>query len=317
MQVSFSNLKLTHIDKEYHQGSLGISLKDGVLSVNPVQFNLFGGQILGALGVDAKQELPKVSADIQAKNVDLSLIKGLSEYLKNTPAAVKIKLQTQGDTKQALMSSLDGQIEGEILSGQFINKWMNSLPSLIGLAAKNSAFSYTGSSNQSKIDCMAVNLKIKDGIIHSDENIALETSALNLVVSGDINLVQQDVSLSVLPSLNQLSSKTNKNISYLQYFRVQGPFSQIKIQEDVKGAIEDLVQEKAQKAVQKLTGESVVVSQEQQIGDLCQIAQGKKAKVESKKQEVQAQIKEAVETKVKDLIQDKISETALKLLNKQ
>lgn len=316
LNVAFSNLKLDFLDKEYHKGTLKIVLKDGLLNVNPIQFNLLGGEVSGLLKVDAKQSLPKLYTDIQATGVELSSIEELSAYLKNTPTNLKLNLQATGDTKQAILSSLTGDIDGEILSGQFMNKWMNSLPVLIGVVTKSNAFSYTGTNNQTKIDCLAAHLKIKDGIIHSDENIALETSAINLVISGDINLVKQDLSLSVLPSLNQLSGKTNKNISYMQYVRVQGPFSQIKIQEDVKGALTNLVQNKAEKAIQKLVDLPKEEVQTQEIGDLCKIAQGKKSKTDLKKKEKQQTLKDAVETKVKEELQNKISEAALKLLKK-
>ena len=208
-------------------------------------------------------------------------------------------------------------------SGLIVNKWFNSLPSLIGIVTKNSAFSYADTETQSELNCAAMKLDIKDGIIKSDRNIAVETAMMNLVVSGNIDFAKETLSLSLIPSLNHLNNKINKKLSFAQYIRLEGPFSNIKMSEDTAGALNALKDKELEKLTNKLLGDKTAKKNDYiPVGGLCQLALGedvfsteqKKKEVALSKQDNASQkdetksIKESLKEQVKDQITKSLTE---------
>ncbi len=277
IKISFSNLKLFEADNTYHKGFLQGALQDGVLVVNPFQFDLLSGQIFGVLQLNAKETIPVLSTHIKGNNLMIGELDIVQKHLKEAPLSIDAILRARGANKKDILSSLTGTLQAQIPSGVIVNKWFNSLPGVVKDMPKNVAFSYTGTEKYSNLTCAAMKLDVKNGTIISDKNIAFETPTANITVSGDIDLSKENLSLSVLPSFNQGQDKLNKKLSYAQHVKIEGPFSDIKIKSDVQGALEQLKDEKLTKLAQKLTGEK----QSKEVfvlpsGGLCKMALGEK-----------------------------------------
>ncbi len=275
LKVSFANLKIMKTDKDYHEGSFSIYLNNGLLSVNPYRFDFLNGNINGNAKVDVASNPMTLSLNLKGLGLMISDLKEVSPHLRNATANILVDVQSKGDTIKSLMGTLTGDIRAQVSSGLIVNKWFNSLPALIGIVTKNSAFSYADTETQSELNCAALKLDIKNGVIKSDKNIAIETAMMNLVVSGDIDFANETLSLSLIPSLNHLNSKVNKKLSFAQYIRLEGPFSDIKMREDTKGALNDFTEKELEKLKRKITG---VKSDKKEtyvpIGSLCDLALG-------------------------------------------
>ncbi len=321
--ASFSNLKL--FDDGYHKASLVIKLKDGVMSLNPVSFDLLSGNIVGQAVLNAETKPLSVQLSLNAKGVMLSALDILKPHLKDTSADMVLQLTSKGNTEQALLANLNGQLQMQMPSGVIVNKWFNSLPTAIGAVSKNNAFSYSGSEYYSKLSCAALNLKIKEGVIRSDKNIALETSLINLAVSGDIDLKKKYLSLSLIPSINQLNNKLNKKLSFAQYVKLQGPFNNIEMKEDVKGALNAVAENKLTKLAEKVTGEELQKEEIIPVGGLCRKAMGEVVVpvVEStqseavQKQETKKEIVKEIKNSLEDQVKTKLEKSLSNILKKK
>ena len=55
--------------------------------------------------------------------------------------------------------------------------------------------------DQMKINCVAVNLKLRDGLAETHNGVAIETNAINIMLDGDVNLGREklDLSLTTIP----------------------------------------------------------------------------------------------------------------------
>ena len=55
--------------------------------------------------------------------------------------------------------------------------------------------------DQMKINCVAVNLKLRDGLAETRNGVAIETNAINIMLDGDVNLGREklDLSLTTIP----------------------------------------------------------------------------------------------------------------------
>lgn len=323
LSVFFSNLKVLKTDKDYHKGILTVYLNDGHLKLNPYRFDFLNGNINGDAVVNVATQPMTLSLNLTGLGLMISDLKEVSPHLRNATGNIFVKVQSQGDSLKSIMGHLSGEVKAQISSGLIVNKWFNSLPSLIGIATKNSAFSYADTEAQSELNCAAMKLDIKDGVVKSDKNIAIETAVMNLVVSGNIDFANETLSLSLIPSLNHLNNKVNKKLSFAQYVRLQGPFSDIKMSEDTAGALADLRDKELEKLKNKLTGDKSDKKNDYvPIGGLCQIALGedifttdtKKTDVvdgvkqtESPKNTVQ-DVKESLKEQVKDQITKSLTE---------
>lgn len=321
--VSFSNLKILKTDKDYHEGSLTLYLNNGDLKVNPYRFDFLNGNVSGDLEVNASVQPAFISLNLKGLGLMISDLKDVSAHLRNSTANLLVNVQSTGDTVKSIMGHLNGEVKAQVSSGLIVNKWFNSLPSLIGIVTKNSAFSYADTETQSELNCAAMKLDIKDGIIKSDKNIAVETAMMNLVVSGNIDFAKETLSLSLIPSLNHLNNKINKKLSFAQYIRLEGPFSNIKMSEDTAGALNALKDKEIEKLTNKLLGDKTAKKNDYiPIGGLCQLALGedvfsteqKKENVALGKQDNASQkdtaksIKESLKEQVKDQITKSLTE---------
>ena len=324
LEVSFSNLKVLKTDKDYHKGSFSVYLKDGVLSLDPCQFNFLNGSVVGSARLDTASSPMGLSLNLKGNDLMISDLKDVSPHLRNARANIFVNIHSSGNTTKSLLGALNGEMKVQVSSGLIVNKWFNSLPGLIGIVTKNSAFSYADTEAQSELNCAAMKLVIKDGIVKSDKNIAIETAMINLVISGDIDFRNETLSLSLIPSLNHLNNKVNKKLSIAQFIRLEGSFSDIKMREDTKGALEALKDKEIEKLAQKIAG---VKSEKSEtyipIGGLCQLALGEdldsnnaqKDNVSDVKQEqnnkqapTAKDLKESLKEQVKDQITKSLTE---------
>lgn len=285
VKAKFENLKL--FDNAYHKADVHIDLKDGNLTASPFSLDLLSGDIIGKMKIQAVNSLPEVDLYLKGVGLMISDLSFVKPYLKDSPANAVVELKTKGNTTDEMIDNLNGVVQLQIPSGVIVNKWFNSLPSVIGAVSKNSAFSYSGDEYYSKLSCAALKLNIKNGVINSDKNIALETSLINLAVSGDIDLKKKYLSLSLIPSINQANNKLNKKLSFAQYVKLQGPFSKIEMKEDVKGVLKDVANDKLTDLAQKALGVESKNEQVIPVGGLCQQALGLEVEqpVEVKKEE--------------------------------
>lgn len=322
VKIKFENLKL--IDKGYHKANVHLLLKEGTLLANPFSLDLLSGDITGNLKLQSQTQLPEMNLYLKGVGLMISELDFMKPYLKDSPANMVVELQSKGVSTDALLSNLNGIIELQIPSGVIVNKWFNSLPTAIGAVTKNSAFSYSGDEYYSKLSCAALKLDIKDGVIHSDKNIALETSLINLAVSGDIDLKKKYLSLSLIPSINQMNNKLNKKLSFAQYVKLQGPFSKIEMKEDLKGVAKDMAVEKLTNLAQKASGIDTPKEEVIPVGGLCQKALGlkvvqpvveNKGVVEEKATSSKPSIKD-VKNSLKDQVKIQLEKSLTNILKK-
>lgn len=228
-------------------------LKEGVLTVAPLNLTAFGGTTSGHITLSAQKE-PTVELALFSQNLQSDSIKSLQPMIRDVRMNSVVNLKSTGNSVKALMGHLNGSVSVEILSGSIVSPIFNSLP-LPAMVIRNqvSPVAFSTSDQVSKIICGAANINVKNGIIQLNKNIALETSTVNFVVSGDVNLADETLSVSMQPSVSAAASKvTNQVLSLSQAVKISGPFSALKPSLDAasvsstvaKAGLDILLQEK-------------------------------------------------------------------------
>ena len=94
-------------------------------------------------------------------------------------------------------------------------------------------------------------LSINTDNIKMDKNVAVETSALNVVLSGQVNLPNQTMSVSMEPTL---PSGTNNNLlNASRLIKIDGSFTKPKITLDTQKAIQAGIDKGIEKGLNKLS----------------------------------------------------------------
>lgn len=212
------------------RGYLGVNgtfvLKDGILSARPLNLTILDSDVTGELRLSARDN--SYYLKLEGENLQLSNIRDLSKSLRDAKADIALDLSGYGKTVKEILSSLNGQVLVDMSQGVIVNDWFNDLAEKLNEKRKF-AVSRSTTDRESKIVCGALKATIENGQIIGENNIALETSTINLVVGGGVDLPSEMVDLTVIPSLNSEDLKLGNILKTVgRFIKIKGPFSDLK-----------------------------------------------------------------------------------------
>jgi uncharacterized protein involved in outer membrane biogenesis len=215
LQVKLDNLEGVELDIDTAEAQL--DLKDGVLKVDPFRLNFVGGHVTAQLVADARAATPKVTLSLEADNVDLGTL--LSQVSVEVPldgqTDVVLNLEAEGDSRQALTASLQGDVGMAVARGQIST-------SLLDLAAEDFTtwlFARSTRAGYSDLNCFIARFKIQNGLAKS-EQLLLDTTNVLATGKGKIDLRDQTIDIKVDPQ-----PKKSHLIDLTSPFEIQGPLA--------------------------------------------------------------------------------------------
>ncbi len=244
------NVELTENSGDYY-GIFGRTvLKNGVFTAKPVQVKTIAGIINGILRVQNITGIPQTQLTFSGENISLDKIKKLHKYVSGSTANLSGNISTVGLDQTAILSHLSGNVEVEVTQGKVVNKEFNDLPQEIGLLTKNKSFSYSKTDTESILNCAVMNLKMNNGIVKMDKSVAIETSVLDVMLSGQVNLANQTLSVTLNPSLP--SGTQNRLLNAAQLIKIEGPITKPKMSLDTNKIVSKGIEKGIEKGVNKL-----------------------------------------------------------------
>ena len=273
---NLKNIKLLDSSDDYYGFFGRTSFDNGTLSVSPLQIRTIAGLFNGTIKMENISSLsPTTQLTVSAENINLDKFKAFADIVTGSTANLSARLSTKGLTQKDILSNLNGTAEVEITEGRVVNKWFNALPETVGLLQKNKSFSYSKTDMESLLNCAVVNVTAKNGVLSMDKSVAVETSTLNLLLTGSVNLPAQKMSISILPQLPTV--KDSAVLSLAQVIRLEGTFGAPSVRVDSG----DVLKEAAKFGFDKLLNKAGLKSQDEQTtntGSLCETALGHKLK---------------------------------------
>lgn len=221
-------------------------LKDGKLTVNPLALDFGGGEIKADISADAKTK----SVSIKAASKDMLLQNLHKEFAVDGPSDfgfknggnldMDISLAGSGTTYRQLMQNMKGQIIGIVgqsvvqtgglrfVSGNFITQLLSALR--------------ISQSNSTDLDltCAVVRADVSAGKVSFPNGIAVDAKQLTVVSDGKLNLVNDNISFTIAPSLNKLA-KGNIAQALASFIKVGGTIQDPKILLDNQEALKTVV----------------------------------------------------------------------------
>jgi AsmA protein len=170
-----------------------LSMKDGLLRLDPVTVTAADRRFSAGLTIDAAAAPPAVHLTLDAPNLALGSVLtafGLPPAATGTLEA-RADLSARGDSPRALAATLNGRVglavQGGQLDAKLVNSWLERLRPL-----RIDGADVTG------LRCFALRADAKSGVVTVDP-FALDTAALILEGSGDIDLGRETVGLRLRP----------------------------------------------------------------------------------------------------------------------
>lgn len=254
------NLDFTHVRLPAEVGSYAgikttVSLDKGLMTVKPLTVDVMGGQITGSVQVNAAVSPATVKTDLTATALNLDTIKAMLPYLKGGKINASATLTAAGDSPRQLAAGLNGRVTAEMSTADITNRNFTRLLKATDLfpGKDQTDFAYSEADVKNELVCGAVNMTFKDGLADLNKNIAVETSSVNFVLSGRVDLKKETLSVSITPSLGRANPKVNQTLELTQNLVVEGPFDNLKVntRQSVKNTAVATVKNVAEKLLDK------------------------------------------------------------------
>lgn len=200
VKLAFPHIKISDAISDYVGVMGNVSLKKGVFSTNQLAITALGGQIATNAHLDTTQPQYRFDVQLDAQQLNMNVIKKWSEYVQGGHLDANVKLSATGRSIYRILSTLNGQIVAELSEGTIVNPWFNNLAApFIKMQKKKNSVSFSTTDQESRIVCGAVNLTVRNGVIQSNEDIALETSTVNFLIGGEVDVFNETLNLQMHP----------------------------------------------------------------------------------------------------------------------
>ncbi len=184
----------------FERVTLGLQLKDGVLTVKPLRFHTADGDVdlnLRFTPFTAKTP-PRLGGEIDVRHVDLhKLLRNQgSEMIKHTGGIVGgfIKIDSNGVSLRQLLARMSGDAGFFMENGQVSDLLQNLAPiNVLGALGV-----YVSGDKPVPINCLVSRFAIRDGLA-SVSALLVDTAETQISGEGDVNFATEGLSLSFKP----------------------------------------------------------------------------------------------------------------------
>ena len=179
-----------------------LSLANGRLRIDPFILAAGAGQIRGRLRLDARStKTATAEAELQTKGTvglgSLITLMGLrGSEIKGGPTLMSIKLAANGDSVRAMMATLNGHMRIEVGGGRLPGKSADWSGTTVGRIV-DILNPYRLRDDGSPLNCMAINVPVRRGVIEIKDTVGAETDKVVGTVIGSVDLGQERLDLAL------------------------------------------------------------------------------------------------------------------------
>jgi len=160
-----------------------LTLKEGLLNIEPIEANDGEGTLKGFIRVDARKESALFDVDIVIDDMPTPHLGGGSD--------VNINLTGGGQTPAEIMGGLDGQLLIVLRDGRLEHSFATNFGT--GLLSFSDETDYTD------LECGIIRMDIVDGMVDFDNKLAAQLTEVNWRGGGEINLKTEKLAFGIAP----------------------------------------------------------------------------------------------------------------------
>jgi len=298
-QIKLQNLYLNDVE-------LKTVVKNGVLNLNPVNMNLYGGRFQGSVQIDARAKTPKyqVKNTLSAVQIGKLMTDFIGEERINGELAAKVEINTSGEWLSALKKNSNGAMNINLKDGAL--KGFNLRYSIDKAKAKlNKQPPPLEAMQTTDFSAMGLSGKIKNGVFSSND-LKLEAPLLRVGGEGMANLNDNTVDYLVKAKLvgtvaGQAGGEAGELKGLLIPVRIKGPFAS----PDIDVQLDEMLRAAA-KAKLKADIDQQKAELEKQLADQKAALEAAKQRELEKQKAVLEAKKKAAAQKLKDKLLKKL-----------
>ncbi len=191
IKITVDSLKTLQLNLE--DVDFGLGLKNGLLSLHPIQAKIGAGTLAGNAMLDARQSPAILMADIRLTDATFRDFGGRINSL--------IDLEGSGDSIAEIMAGLDGQVEFDVRDATLKTSAMTKF----GTSVFSSINPFAKDEEETELKCAIVFFDIEDGIADARRRIGAQMTDVTWFGNGTVNLITEEIKFGMSP-------KTRKGI---------------------------------------------------------------------------------------------------------
>jgi len=207
--VKEKDLPVNNIQADLH-------LKDKVLSLTPLNFGIAGGNLTSNMRLDGRDPKMKSDVKLSARRVKIQQLFPNLNAAQTSFGEINgdAALTATGNSVAAMLGSSNGELKTLINHGAISKLLLEEM----GLNIGNVVVSKLFGDKQVKLNCMAGDFTVTNGLAQA-RTFTLDTEDAIITITGDVNLAQEQLNLTINPR-----SKGLRIISLRSPLYVTGPF---------------------------------------------------------------------------------------------
>ncbi|MDM0011504.1 AsmA family protein [Variovorax sp. J22P168] len=176
------------------RGSVQVKLKDGVLTLDPLDLGVASGKIAGAIRIDATQNPADIRAALEVRAMQLNRLIPKVETLKTSFGKLdgRIHLSGRGNSVATWLGNASGDVAAITGRGQFSNLLLEFLGLDGGEIIK---FLLEGDHNV-ELRCAALAFDVEKGVMKS-RSVVFDTTDTVFNATGNVNLGSESMDIVI------------------------------------------------------------------------------------------------------------------------
>ncbi len=179
---------------------VNLSLQGGKLDIEPMTAKVAEGLLNSVINLDAARNTPALTLTLDGKGIGLAnalKVTGTSDMLEGTPLDTAINLRGKGLSVAELMGSLNGVVKVTLGEGKINNAVLRKFGGDLATSTFTALNPLAKKDPFTVLKCGVVYSKVRDGQAAIDKGIAFETSAMNIIGSGGVDLKEEMLDLGI------------------------------------------------------------------------------------------------------------------------
>jgi len=193
--IEFHGAKVVTQSMPIERMSAHLRVKDGVLTLDPLDFSMADGDLVSSIEMDARQPVMKTRADIKARKLRLEqlLPSAKSSALNVGTLGGRAQLEGTGNSVADVLGSANGRA-GLIMDGGSISELTLRL---MNLDIANAIPILLAGDRQVPARCMVGDFTAVAGDFRV-KSLVIDTSKVNVTGSGDVNFADEALNLELV-----------------------------------------------------------------------------------------------------------------------
>ena len=188
-----------------HQLDTHIVMKDGVLSLAPLNFDMAGGNLSSTIKLDGSgregKNAIRATAKVAARHIRIKELFPTIEKMQATVGEINgdASLSATGNSVASLLAASNGELKTLVSQGSVSKLLLEEM----GLNVGNIVLTKLFGDKQIQLNCMATDFAVTNGLMQT-RVFVVDTDEAVITVNGSVNLANEQLDLTLKPDTKAL-----------------------------------------------------------------------------------------------------------------